>query len=97
MKVITAAQARDLDPQKAAEVHLGKIFESIEAAAKGGKKFVRFPYELTEIRGEGSTCPKDGAGVAVAKSLLDLGYVIKDHWDCGQFVDAYLTVEWGDA
>ena len=97
MKTITAAQARDMNPANAAEVHLQELFSRIEEAAKSGKSSIRLPYDLTEIRGEGSVAPKGAVGSAVVKSLTELGYQIKDHWDCGQFVDAYLTIEWGAA
>ena len=96
MKAITAAQARDMNPANAAEAHLREIFAMIEEAAKAGKSSIRLPYALTEVRGEGSVAPKGAVGIAVVKALTDLGYQIKDHWDCGQFVDAYLTIEWGE-
>lgn len=94
MKTITAAQARDMDPKNAAEVHLRSIFANIETAALAGKKLVRLPYDLTEIRGEGSVAPKGAVGAEVVKTLEGLGYIIESHWDCGQFVDAYLTLSW---
>ena len=86
-----------MNPENAAETHLREIFANIEVAAKSGKSSVRFPYVLTEVRGEGSVSPKGAVGEAVAKALADLGYQIKDHWECRQFVDAYLTIEWGEA
>jgi len=95
MKPITAAQARDMNPANAVSAHLGQIFQSIEAAATKGETRTRFPYSLTEVRGEGSVHPKGAVGAGVAKALVDLGYKIDSHWECGQFVDAYLTIEWG--
>ena len=96
MKPITAAQARDMSPKREANIHLAQIFEAIEKAAKADRTTTRFPYVLTEIRGEGSVSPKGEVGTAVVKMLEGLGYRIESHWDCGQFVDAYLTVEWGE-
>ena len=94
--VITALQARDMNPANAAEVHLRAIFASIEQAALAGKSSIRLQYDLTEIRGEGSVAPKGAVGIAVAKTLSDLGYSLKEHWECRQFVDAYITIEWGE-
>lgn len=92
---ITAAEARDLHPANAAEVHLRDIYDQIRTAAQAGKTSIRFPYALTDIRGDGSVSVKGATGQAVKDQLERLGYEIRDHWEDGQFVDAYLTIEWG--
>lgn len=94
--VITAQEARDLHPEREVAVWLERIGQRIKADAQKGITSIRFPYELTEIRGEGGVAPKAGAGALIVERLKALGYRIKDHWEAAQFVDAYLTIEWGE-
>ena len=95
-EILTAAQARALDPANAASEWLHKISEQIKVAAQRGQTTTRLPYDLTEIRGEGAVAPKGTVGALVVKTLEGLGYVVTSQWDCGgQFVDAHLLISWG--
>lgn len=91
---ITAAQARDLDPESQVDVWLDKIDNMIDGAARQGRKFVRVPEELTRRGGGGEAMLVAGVGEAVAKSLEHRGFRVRDHYDQGQFVDSYLTINW---
>ena len=93
----TAQEARNMHPDRAVNEWLEKIGKSISEQAQAGRTSVRIPYDLTEVRGEGSVAPKGNVGHLVAAKLVESGYRIIDHWDCGQFVDAYLSIEWGEA
>ena len=92
--LITAEEARKLSPESEVESWLAYLSNRIKDAATAGKTSIRFPYELTEIRVEESVYPRQGTGKIVAQRLVDAGFTLKDHWECLQFVDAYLTVEW---
>lgn len=92
--MITADEARQLNPDNAANKHLDAIYDQIRVAAASGKTSIRFPYELTSKASQGSAIPRGAVGHRVAKTLESLGFKLVDHWDEGQFVDVYITVEW---
>ncbi len=92
--MITADEARQLNPDNAANKHLDAIYDQIRVAAVSGKTSIRFPYELTSTPSQGAVVPLGAVGHRVAKTLESLGFKLVDHWDERQFVDAYITVEW---
>lgn len=91
---LTAAQARDLDPESLVDVWLDKIDIMIDGAARQGRKFIRLPEELTRRGGGGEAALVVGIGEAVAKSLEHRGFTVRGHYDQGQFVDSYITIRW---
>lgn len=89
---LTAEEARALNPNIQVDQWVEKICLNIKEKAEKGGSSIRFPYELTEIRG-GAT-PKGIVGKMVIMELAELGYKIDYHWEENQFVDAYISVSW---
>lgn len=90
--MITAQQARDLDPARNLEGDLATLSELIERAALTGKKSIRVPHKLCKANGYSIKFVTPG----VEDALVTSGYKVTERSEDRQFVDVWIEVSWAD-
>ncbi|WP_288951556.1 hypothetical protein [uncultured Paracoccus sp.] len=91
--IITAAEARALDPALAAPAVLDRLDKMIREAAFKGAKKLRVPHDLTISSGYCIQFRTPG----VSEALKEAGYAVTPRCEERQFVDVWLEISWRDA
>ncbi|MGX9709987.1 hypothetical protein [Stenotrophomonas maltophilia group sp. LNF259] len=94
---LTAAMAENITRSKDPAFAVDTILKGIRAAAVNGKReYITREYGF----GDGSCYTAEDNYPALCKAILkelrDLGYKADIGSSCGQFVDVWLFVRWGD-
>lgn len=92
MKIITAEEARKLDPAIQLEADLELLDKLIREAAEDGKTKIRIPYNM---------CVFDGWSAKFKSPLLEntlvkAGYKLATKSENRQFVDLWIELSWAD-
>lgn len=90
--MITAAEARALDPEKMVEADLAVIDQAIRKAAEMGETEIRAPYALCMANGYAIQFKRTG----VADALEEAGYKVTSRSEDRQFVDVWIEISWKD-
>lgn len=90
--IITAAEARALDPALAAPTVLARLDKLIREAAAKGAKDIRVPHDL--VRTSGYAIEFSTPGVETV--LRQAGFAVSCS-EARQFVDVWLEISWRDA
>lgn len=88
--MITADEARALDPSKKKEADLEKLDRMIRAAAEMGRTSLRVPYDMTDHRGYEQWFKTPG----VEEALVAAGFTIHHQNEDRQFVDLWIEIRW---
>lgn len=88
--LITAAEARALDPALRVEADLAALDALIRKRAAAGERSLRVPYELTETKGDSVSFKTPG----VTEALKAAGYAVNHRYEARQFVDVWIEISW---
>lgn len=88
--MITADEARALNPQHTRDAYLTQLGFMIEEAAKAGAFELRVPYAMVETNGYSVKFKVPG----VEEALVEAGYLVGPRSDDRQFVDVWLEISW---
>ena len=88
--MITAKEARALDPNEKVEADLETLARLIRASAEKGLKSIRVPYAMTDRGGYQLSFKRKW----VYDTLLDAGYTVTERAS-RQFVDVWFEISWG--
>jgi len=88
--MITADEARGLDPKKVVEADLETLDRMIRAAAALGRKSIRAPYDMTQHQGYSQSFKREG----VREALIEAGYTVTNQSEERQFVDLWIEISW---
>ena len=91
--IITAAEARALDPALQAPAVLDRLDKLIREAACRGAKELRVPGDLTVSSGYSIKFRTPG----VSDALDEAGYTVTPRSEDRQFVDVWLEISWRTA
>lgn len=91
-ELITAEEARALDPALRAPAVLGRLSQIIEQAASIGAKKIRVPADMVAIRGYSAEFNVAG----VYEAVVGAGYRLNTRSEDRQFVDVWLEISWGE-
>jgi len=91
--IITAAEARALDPALQAPAVLDRLDKLIREAACRGAKELRVPGDLVEASNYRVRFWAPG----VSKALEEAGYTVTPRIDNLEHMDAWLEISWGTA
>lgn len=91
-RIITADEARALDPAKALEADLSPLSGLIAGHAKAGKTSCRAPYDMCEASGYSIKFKTLG----VEDALKAAGYKVHSRSEDRQFVDVWIEISWGE-
>jgi hypothetical protein len=88
--MITADEARGLDPKQAVETDLETLDRMIRSAAALGRKSIRAPHDMTQHKGYSQSFKREG----VREALIEAGYTVTDRSEERQFVDLWIEISW---
>lgn len=91
--IITAAEARALDPALQAPAVLDRLDKLIREAAIRGETRLRVPGDLTVSSGYSIKFRTPG----VSEALKEAGYAVTSRSEEPQFVDVWLEISWRTA
>lgn len=88
--MITADEARALNPQHARDAYLTQLGFMIEEAAKAGSFSLRVPYVMCEANGYDAKFKAPG----IEEALVEAGFLVQARSEECQFVDVWLEISW---
>ncbi len=92
-KMLTAEEARALNPKNAAIEYIKQLEVRIKDAALNGHSSIRVPYDMTEYKNGSAKFPSPIHEI-VDKTLKNNGYKIEYAYVEKQFVDSYIVISW---
>ena len=90
MSIITAKEARAMDPKRQCEADLVRLGELIQKEARSGSAELRVPRVMVDVEGHTATFRTPG----VHEALEAAGYTITQRYETHQFVDIWLEISW---
>ena len=97
MGELTAAKARLLMPVNQLAAWVSEVEPLIERAAKKNLASIRVPFHITKTWPcDSVTVPRldVSPGKDFAEHFRQAGFVVKDHYEDRQFVDAAIVISW---
>jgi hypothetical protein len=91
MTILSATEARQLDPSLRLASDLQLLDQVIRKAAVKGETQIRVPYDLCEINGYSARFKAQG----LEEALVEAGYRVETRDVASQFVDVWIEVSWG--
>lgn len=88
--IITAEEARALDPALEAPEILAELDRLIREAAAKGDKAIRVPYEMVKVNGYSIEFRTPGVEAALKEAGFDVFGLSEDR----QFVDVWMEISW---
>ena len=92
MKIITADQARALDPAIRLEADLQLLDKLIREAAEAGETKIRIPFNMCEFKGWSAKFKSP----LLENTLVKAGYKLTTKSEDRQFVDLWIELSWAD-
>lgn len=90
MNIISAIDARHLDPNLRMNSDLEQLDQLIRTAAAEGKTAIRVPYNLCKFDGHSAWF----RAPSLESRLADAGYQVVTRSEDRQFVDVWIEVSW---
>jgi hypothetical protein len=91
MAILSAKEARQLDPSLRLASDLQLLDQMIRKAAVKGETQIRVPYDMCDINGYSAHFKAAGLEAA----LVEAGYRVETRDLASQFVDVWIEVSWG--
>ena len=91
MAILSAKEARQMDPSLRMSSDLELLDQMIRKAAVKGETTVRIPYELCDFNGYSARFKAPG----LEEELTGAGYRVETRSEDRQFVDVWIEVSWG--
>jgi hypothetical protein len=91
MTILSAKEARQLDPSLRLSSDLQLLDQMIRKAAVKGETKIRVPYDMCDIDGYYARFKAGGLEAA----LVEAGYRVETRDQASQFVDVWIEISWG--